>query len=175
MQLVLNRFSWFLSYIAMACLLLMMLQVVADVVLKYVANAPIENNLEIVSFYYMVAVVFLPLAMVEMRHEHINVDLFYRMLPRRLQTIVYSLASVAAASFFGILAYQTAIDAVRATHIGEVMMGTSLVPIWPSRWFLPIGLSATALICLNHAFQAVVNPHFDPEPETPELTEDETK
>lgn len=171
---LLNQCARFLSYVAMVCLLLMMLQVVADVTLKYLANAPIENNLEIVSFYYMVAVVFLPLALVEAKHEHINVDLFYLMLPRRLQQYMYCFASLIAVLFFGLLAYQTAIDAYRATLVGEVMMGTSLVPIWPSRWFLPIGFFVTAAMCLCHAILSLTTPDFEPLPDTPDLHEEET-
>lgn len=44
-----------LSYVAALCLFLMMAQIVLDVVMKYVFNAPIEGNLEVVSFYYMVS------------------------------------------------------------------------------------------------------------------------
>lgn len=166
---ILNRASSVLAVLAMICLLLMMFQVVGDVVLKYLFNAPIENNLEIVSFYYMVAVVFLPLAMVERRHEHINVDMFVLLLPQKAQRAVYCFASIAACLFFVLLAYQTFIDAFRATMVGEVMMGTNLVPIWPSRWFLPLGLSLVSLMTLNHALRAMMDPDFSPVPETPEI------
>lgn len=167
---LLDRASDWLAYLAMACLLLMMFQVVGDVVLKYAFNAPIENNLEIVSFYYMVAVVFLPLALVERRHEHISVDLFVLWLPGSAQRAVYSFAATLACGFFALLAYQTCIDALHATKIGEVMMGTNLVPIWPSRWFLPVGLLLVSLTCLNHALRALFDPAFDPTPESPETT-----
>lgn len=160
-----------LAYSAMICLLLMMFQVVGDVFLKYVFNSPIENNLEIVSFYYMVAVVFLPLVIVERRHEHINVDLFVLILPKPAQRIAYSFASALTAGFFALLAYQTCLDAFHATRVGEVMMGTNLVPIWPSRWFPPIGFSLISLTCLNHALRALVDPTFEPTPETPELSD----
>lgn len=169
---LLNRASDVLAGLAMLCLLLMMFQVVGDVVLKYAFNAPIENNLEIVSFYYMVAVVFLPLAMVERRHEHINVDLFVLLLPKRVQQIIYAFAAVTACLFFALLAYQTCLDAFNSTAKGEVMMGTNLVPIWPTRWLLPVGFSLISLMTLNHAARALVDPAFDPIPETPELETD---
>ena len=46
--------SKLLCNIAALCLLLMMVQIVFDVALKYLFNHPIEGNLEVVSFYYMV-------------------------------------------------------------------------------------------------------------------------
>lgn len=161
--------SKFLSYIAALCLFLMMAQIVLDVVLKYVFNAPIEGNLEVVSFYYMVAVVFLPLAMVELRHEHINVDLFVQMTPKGVQRYVYAVSSVLTAAFFAVLSYQTFIDAVNSTRAGEVMMGTSLVSIWPSRWALPIGMGLICLATLNHAWRSITQSDFDPTPQSPEL------
>ncbi len=158
-----------LSCVAALCLFLMMAQIVLDVVMKYVFNAPIEGNLEVVSFYYMVAVVFLPLAMVELRHEHINVDLFFLMTPRAGQKYIYAFSSVLTAAFFAILTYQTFIDAVNATLTGEVMMGTNLVSIWPSRWALPVGMGLICLATLNHAWRAVFERDFDPTPASPDL------
>lgn len=163
------RASRLLSYVAALCLFLMMAQIVLDVVLKYVFSAPIEGNLEVVSFYYMVAVVFLPLAMVELRHEHINVDLFVQMAPKGAQRYVYSFSSTLTATFFAILTYQTFIDAMKSTAAGEVMMGTNLVSIWPSRWALPLGFGLICLATLNHAWRAITQPDFDPTPQSPEL------
>ncbi len=158
-----------LSYVAALCLFLMMTQIVLDVVMKYVFNAPIEGNLEVVSFYYMVAVVFLPLAMVELRHEHINVDLFYQMAPHGVQKYLYAFSSLLTSTFFAVLTYQTFIDAVKSTVAGEVMMGTNLVSIWPSRWALPIGMGMVCLATLHHAVRAVLERQFDPRPSSPEL------
>jgi hypothetical protein len=46
-------------------IVLMMAHVTLDVVLKNLFNAPIQGTIEISSYYYMVAVVMLPMAMVE--------------------------------------------------------------------------------------------------------------
>jgi TRAP-type C4-dicarboxylate transport system permease small subunit len=154
-----------LAFIAGVCLVLMMLQVVADVVMKYLLDSPIEGSLEIVSFYYMVAVVFLPLAMVELRREHITVDLVVQLLPRRAQGWVYAAGCLVSAGFFAILAWQTYLDALRATRINEVMMGSIYVTIWPSRWALPVGFAMIMAATLLHAWRALRDPvGFDPSP-----------
>lgn len=168
--------AYALATVAAVCLVLMMGQIVVDVVLKYVLNRPIQGNLEIVSFYYMVGVVFLPLAFVELRHEHISVDLFVLMMPKAVRRVIYALGSLVAAVFFALLAYQTFLDAVKATRIGEVMMGTNFVPIWPSRWFLPVGFAAITAVNILHALRAMTEgDDFDPTPAAPEIALDPVK
>ncbi len=158
-----------LTILAGLCLSLMMLQIVIDVSMKYIFNSPIEGNLEVVSFYYMVGVVFLPLAMVELRHEHINVDLFVQMLPKRGRSYVYVFGCGVSLVFFGVLAYQTFLDAIHATRINEIMMGSIYVTVWPSRWFLPIGFILIGLAIVVHAVKALRDPLvFDPTPESAE-------
>ena len=157
-----------LAFAAAICLFLMMAQIVTDVFLKFVFASPIEGNLEIVSFYYMVGVVFLPLAMVELRHEHISVDLFVLHLPQAVKTALFIATSLITAGFFAILTYQTFLDAVNATLVGEVMMGTDFVPIWPSRWALPAGFLCICLANLLHACRALTEGEdFDPTPAAP--------
>jgi TRAP-type C4-dicarboxylate transport system permease small subunit len=170
MQHLIKRSADLLTLLAALCLLLMMGQIVLDVLLKYLLNTPIEGNLEIVSYYYMVGVVFLPLAMVELRHEHINVDLFVRLLPMAGQCFVYVFGSLVSAVFFAVLAYQTFLDALEATRVGEIMMGSIYVTIWPSRWALPVGFTLVCLAVLLHTWRAVWQPDgFDPTPAEPDV------
>ena len=92
-----------LAIVAGIALLLMMIQTVTDVAMGHLFGSPIEGSLEIISAYYMVMVVFLPLAMVELRHEHINADLFVRMLPKRLQRVIYVFGGLVCLAFFRML------------------------------------------------------------------------
>ena len=59
----------------------MMVHVTVDVALRYAMNSPIPGTLEIVSAYYMVAGVFLPLAAVELARASIAVDAAYQCRP----------------------------------------------------------------------------------------------
>ena len=74
-----------LMLIAGVSLTLMMTQTVVDVVADSFWGSPIPGNLEIISVYHMVLVVFLPLAFVEWQHENIQVDLLWRVMPSWLQ------------------------------------------------------------------------------------------
>lgn len=141
----------------------MMIQVAVDVLFKYFFNMPVKGTLEIVSHYYMVGIVFLPLGIVEMRREHIRVDLFMRLLPRQIGLMLYFLTSVFTVVYFSLLVYQTGAEAIRSTKIDEMMMGTIYVVIWPSKWFLPVGLAAVDLAVILHTLQSISNWRwFDP-------------
>ena len=85
MHRVLEWFTDRLVSLASLFLLVMMLHVCADVALKYLMSRPIEGTLEIVSYYYMVAAVFLPLAFVELTRSAVAVDLFFIMMPRAMK------------------------------------------------------------------------------------------
>ena len=166
------RLSQALAIVAGIALLLMMVQTVVDVTLNNVMGAPIEGNLEVMSVYHMVAIVFLPLALVEMKHEHINVDLLVRLFPRGLTRLVNVLGYVVSTIFFAMLTYQTAIDAWKSYKIDEILMTSILITIWPAKFSLPIGFAAVTLACGLHAWQCATDANFEPVPESPDLPAD---
>ncbi|WP_022729369.1 TRAP transporter small permease [Fodinicurvata sediminis] len=168
---VIRMLSNGLTLLAGIALLLMMGQMVLDVFLTYFFRKPIQGNLEVVSIYHMVAVVFLPLAMVELRHEHIHVDLVVRWLPQVVQRVIYILGSLISATFFAILAYQTWLDALKSYRMDEIVMGAVYVTIWPAKFILPFSFLLIMLTVLLHAWKALIHPDFDPSPASPE-TED---
>ena len=142
---------------ALACLALalMMLHVTADVALRTLAGQPLTGTIETVSYYYMVLAVFLPLAWVERRGEHIRVDLFVQLLPAGAQLALYLFACLLGALFFGAMAWQSTLDALRATRGLETIMSNYLFYIWPARWALPLGLWAAVLAVLANAARAL--------------------
>ncbi len=138
-------------------LVMMMVHVGGDIAMKLLFNAPITGTLETVSYYYMVGIVFLAFPFVELRHEHVSVDLFFQKFPHRLQIIVYALGALLAAAYYGLFCYQTTIDALKATEQKETVMANILFYVWPSRWALPIGSGALVLAILLNAVKALVN------------------
>lgn len=148
-------------------LVLMMLHVTADVAMKYFFNAPIIGTLETVSYYYMVSVVFLPLAMIELRQEHVVVDLIFGKFPKRLQIAVYLFGAALALIYFGMMTYQTLIDAIKATSDRETVMANFLFYVWPSRWGLPIGLGSLMLAIALNAVKVILTGTI-PQPEDPQ-------
>ncbi len=129
-----------LAYFGGVFIVLMMLQIVADVLGRELFGLPIDGTLEIVSFYYMVAVTFFPLAYVSHGEGHIMVELFTRGLSRRKLAGLEAVVGLACVAFVVMFTYQTWIAALESFDTGE-MWETSddLITIWPSRFALPIG------------------------------------
>jgi TRAP-type C4-dicarboxylate transport system permease small subunit len=161
-----------LAALAGVAVLLMLLQTVTDVAMANLAGRPIPGNLEIISLYHMVVLVFLPLAFVEMRHEHISVDLVVRLLPRAAQRVILVGSYLVCAGFFALLSWQTLLDAIASWRLGELTMGAIYVTIWPAKFALPAGFIAILLMVLLHAWKAATDPSFDPVPADPTPAED---
>ncbi|WP_347309961.1 TRAP transporter small permease [Defluviimonas sp. SAOS-178_SWC] len=155
---LLYRLSRFLTLVAGIGLILMMVQTVADVVADNFFGKPIPGNLEVISVYHMVLVVFLPLALVEWKHENIQVDLFFLMMSAWLQRTVLVVGYLTCAVFFAILTRQTWIDAVASWQKNELMMAAIYLVIWPAKFVLPIGFGAITLVTLRHAVRALRDP-----------------
>lgn len=142
---------------ALACLaaVLMMLHITLDVVMR-LAGHPIPATVTIVPHYYMLPIIFLPLAMVERKDAHITVEVVAQLLPRLVQKVLAVLAWVVTAGVFGILFWQTWIDAVQKTAVGTFVMELNWkIPLWASYWFLPVGLGAVILVLIYRVVQTL--------------------
>lgn len=131
-----------LAYLGGTFILLMMFQIVADVAGREFLGFAIDGTLEIVSFYYMVAVTFFPLAYVSHYEGHITVELFTRGLsPRRIAGLE-AIVGIVCLAFVVLLVRESWIAAIESFETGE-MWETSddLITIWPSRFALPIGVA----------------------------------
>lgn len=152
MKLTAYRISNLFEYAAAIVVLLMMLHITLDVIAKYAFNHPLPGTLPIVAHYYMVAVVFLPLAFVEINKESIAVDLFYQWFPGWMKYFATLLGTVCSITFFSVLAYQSYHNAKRAFGTGEFVDGTYLVITWPSRFLLPLSFASVVVVLLLRLF-----------------------
>jgi TRAP-type C4-dicarboxylate transport system permease small subunit len=137
-------------------LVAMMIHVTADVLMRYFFNHPIRDTIETASYYYMILIVFLPLAFVERKSEHIEVELFVQFLGTRLRNVFYVAGRLFSIIFFSILTYASWVDAVDYARIRETPMGSNL-EIWPSRFALPIGFGLLVLAMALHAAKALMH------------------
>lgn len=158
MQFVHRIIRWLnIAAMTTACvvMVLMMLHITLDVGVRNLFNGQIVGTLEWVAFYYMVALVFLSLGFVEMKNEHIRVDLFVQMMPNSVQLALYVFACLLGLAFFGMLFWQTLSDAIRATQRGEEAMSNFKFLIWPARWALPIGFAGVLLAITGNLLRAL--------------------
>jgi TRAP-type C4-dicarboxylate transport system permease small subunit len=154
--------------------LAMMVHVTLDVALKYLFSFPIQGTLEITAYYYMVSVVVLPMAFIELTRQSIAVDLFYQMMSPKVQTVVTGLVLFVSALGYGSLAWIAVPDAFESFEKREIVMGTVNIYIWPSRFLLPAALAVATLVCLVHLWRLITDPKArfaliaiqQPDPET---------
>lgn len=164
MKLAVYRISNFFEYAAAIVVLLMMLHITLDVAAKYIFNHPLPGTLPVVANYYMVAVVFLPVAFVEIRKESIAVDLFYQWFPAPMKHLATIFGTLCSITFFSILAYQSYHNAMRAYGNGEFVDGTYLVITWPSRFLLPLSFASVVIVLLMRLIHEI---RYGDEPMTP--------
>ncbi len=130
----------------------MMLHIVADVATKYLFNDPIDGTTEIVAAYYMVAVVFLPIAYVTFKEGQLIVELFTGWMSDRSRRRLDGFAGLVTLAYLVFTIQHTAAEAVRRTIEGEAWeTSVDLVAVWPSRWILPVSLAVMALYVLLEA------------------------
>src|SRR5690606_32424759 len=85
----------------------MMLHVCADILWRIFAGSSLPATVEIVSYYYMVLVAFLPLAWVERKRAMIAVELLEFALSPALQRISDGIIAVASCGIYSVLAIAT--------------------------------------------------------------------
>lgn len=145
MEFAFRQLTRILMFIGGIGLLLMMLNITLDVFLKAVFNAPIQGTVEVSSYYYMVAVVMLPMAFVEFEDDQISVDLLFNHFPAAIRSICLLFTLTLTAGVLTVIAWRTGQDAIRAFRVGEVVMGSREIIVWPARCMLPLGFSLAAI------------------------------
>lgn len=144
-----TRFAAMLGGIAITA---MMLHIFVDVVAKLFFNAPLQGTMEIAAYYYMVGIVFLPIAFTDWARQAITVDLFFGLFPGWLKAVAVLLmlcGMVFAYAGFAILSWQ---DAFAFMARREIAMGSGNVQVWPARFIMSAGLSLAAVTCAWQLF-----------------------
>lgn len=131
--------------------ILMVGHVTADVLARNLLGYSFEATTDMVSLYYMVAIVCLPLAWIEVRNEQIFVELLFGRLPRPARRFLVMIAAVATGVFFLVFAFVTLDGALLAMARNERSMSLAETLIWPARFILPASFTVLALVSLSRA------------------------
>lgn len=141
--------------IAGLALIAMLVHVVLDVVLREI-HVPFSGTLEIVSFWYMVALVFLAIPIAQAHGHHIRVELFTAAVSPRVQQVIDLLVLFGCIALLILFVWVSTEEAIRQTNrLAVVEAGTGTIPVWPTRWLVPLSMATTALICLLQAFDLI--------------------
>lgn len=135
------------TMIGAAAVVLMMLQIVADVLLKNIFAWPIPATSLIVSHYYMVIVAYLPVALSEKLNGHISVEVAFRHFSERWQKLVIGCVWLVSALVAGGIAHRLWFEALKKMAVEANVLESGIkIFIWPSYFVLPFGFGLLALI-----------------------------
>lgn len=143
-----ERLTHLLAWIAGSTVVLMMIHVMIDVVGKYVFHAPLPGTAEVVAAYYMIGVVFLPLAWCEASGNSIVVEVVYERCSEATQAVMLKIADIVSAVYCAIFAWFSWEVAVRAYRMNETMDGIWRITTWPAKFMLPAGFALACFIIL---------------------------
>jgi TRAP-type C4-dicarboxylate transport system permease small subunit len=151
---------------ACAALVVATLHIFVDAISTKLFLTPIDGTFQLVTYYYMVALFFLPLGYAEAQDAHISADLVYSALPRRLRRVVATGNYVLLTLFLGFLTCHAAVKAIRQTGIGDYQeVADWQLLLWPSRWIAVAGLLAMLAVSALKAIDiAVSGPPDEREP-----------
>ena len=152
-----RRASAGFSLIAGVALVAMMVHINLDVLGRFLFNAPLPMTIEVVSAYYMVAVVFLPLAAIEWRDGHISVEIVTQFIGEGPQRLLLAITGLLAAAYFVAIAWRTWLVALEKYAVGEFLTGVMALSIWPTRFLVPLGCGLIVLVLLIKAARRIVS------------------
>jgi len=129
-----------LSFIAGVAVVALMLHVTVDVLMRGLFKKPPTGTIIFVSNYYMVLVVCLPLALVEMQKSHISVDVVTGLLPRKVRKHLYAWTLLVSASIFGLVAWASWQEAITQYNLGKFQIeGGIKFSTWYGYFAMPLG------------------------------------
>ncbi|MBV7407434.1 TRAP transporter small permease [Maritimibacter sp. DP1N21-5] len=136
-----------MSWVAAIAVIVMMVQVTADVVMKNLFNAPVPATLTLVSNYYMPLITFLPLAFVERIDKHVSVEVLTAAFPGGVQKHLYGWIFLVCMIVTGFIAYAVWDEALSKYAAGtfEIERGQKIIT-WPVRFSAPLGYGFLSLL-----------------------------
>ncbi len=140
-------------YLAMFLALIMALHITAEIVGRRFFNYPLSGTIEIVSYFYMVSVSFLPLGYSQAVGEHISADAFMAVIPRGWRPVAEWLGKMLSVAICLILLWATTQMAIQQTQLGEAVQSAYFdIPVWWTRWLVPLGLLSMVMVMLAQMF-----------------------
>jgi TRAP-type C4-dicarboxylate transport system permease small subunit len=127
-----------LNAVAAIFIFILMLLISADVVGRYVFSRPLWGTFEVAESL-LVFIVFLGFAYTQHEKGNIRVQVVANRLPLRVRPLLDFLAHALGLAIFVLITYEAGRHAINAWRIGEESVGMVRVPLWPSRFAVPVG------------------------------------
>lgn len=144
-----DRIVAVIHWVAAITVIVMCLHVSAAALLRSLINVSVPGTVEIVMYYYMVLVAFLPWSIAQKLGEHISVDVLATVLPAGVMRWLQMGVHVFSALVTGILCWAMISMALRQTELGQIVeTGWFQLPVWPARWLAALGCAAMVMVLI---------------------------
>ncbi len=142
---VIHRLSTFSGAVAGVIVLVLTIQIAADVLSRNVFNQPIPGTLELTANLFMPLIVFLSLAYAEYAGEHIRATIIVGSLTGRTALATELIGRIVTLLVVLALTYYAVIGAIYATELRLEVLGAITLPVWPVRILAAVGLMLFAI------------------------------
>lgn len=153
---VMVRISKWLSYIAAALLIVIMLLAFFDAMSSKFLRQSIPRATELIT-YLNVPIVFFGVGIVQLKDKHTTVDLLYGKYPVWLKKTCYVVANLAAAGVCSYLAYLGFKYGVALRAKGSLSGAITGFKLWPFGTIMGIGWALFAVTSLWSVFRLLFN------------------
>jgi len=141
---VVNKLS---VYISSGILTLIAFLIVADVLLRFIFNAPLPAATEL-STLFMPYIAFLPFAYTLASGQHVRLTLLTGRLPPNLSAFIDAFVYIVGFIFFSILFWYSLLAFWKSISGGEIMPAIIIIPWWIGKLAMPIGILLIAVQCI---------------------------
>ena len=148
-----RRLSGAFEWIGLAALLLMMVITCIDVVGAKLFRSPILGALDIVQLSQIMAIAF-ALGMAQVLRRHVQVESFFRLLPRRAQTVINIIVSLIVFVFFIVIIWQVCVLGYSFQTSGEYSP-TAYIPLYPFAYVIALACIPFCLVLLVEFFNSL--------------------
>ena len=155
MEKTLNRVTRILFKISAVLVGLMCIPIFCDVVLRYTADKAIPGIIEIEEFL-MVCIVFCAIPFLQVRKEHIDIDILMKRLPNITQQALTNFCYIALAVLSGLMSWQLALNAIKRSKEVGFSLG---VPVSIFIAIAGLGAALVTLVFLVDYFKSIIAFH----------------
>ena len=147
MKKIIDTLSLWWAAVASAATFILMITMVTDAMSrKFLGTVPgvYETGMAL-----MVVIMFFSQGYAQKRRAHVSVEILAVRLSLRVQAILEAVGALLGVGFFGLMTVLGFVKAWETTVNQEFWYGIIDYPIWPFRWFVPLGalLLTAQLLC----------------------------
>ncbi len=150
---IVHNTSAVFNAVAAGLLFLLMIAGSADVIGRYLFNAPINGTMERGQLM-LALIVFLSWGYTQIKKGHVSVELFISHFPPRLRLITDLFTTLVTLGLCILIVWQSTIMAIETHQSGEVVFVIHW-PLAPFQFFVPLGGIVLCLVLVMEIIQTV--------------------